>query len=195
MNGWEAESEAAALLIGLGITRELHDKKMAELSGNEKVRVLLAQALFGRPNILLLDEPTNHLDLESIDWLENFLMDYEGTVIVVSHDRHFLNQVCTHIADIDFGKIQMYVGNYDFWYESSQLALALHARRQQEEGREDQGAASVHPTLLSATNRNPSRRLPGRSCSIKSRSTTFVRRTVNIRSSTSSQNAKQASNC
>ncbi|MFB9280260.1 ABC-F family ATP-binding cassette domain-containing protein [Cohnella cellulosilytica] len=125
MNGWEAESEAAGMLNGLGITSELHDKKMAELSGNEKVRVLLAQALFGNPNILLLDEPTNHLDLESINWLEEFLSRYEGTVIVVSHDRHFLNQVCTHIADIDFGKIQMYVGNYDFWYESSQLALRL----------------------------------------------------------------------
>lgn len=125
LNGWDAESDAAALLIGLGISRDLHDKKMSELSGNEKVRVLLAQALFGRPNNLLLDEPTNHLDLESIRWLENFLMDYEGTVIVVSHDRHFLNKVCTHIADIDFGKIQMYVGNYDFWYESSQLALAM----------------------------------------------------------------------
>ncbi|MCL6604525.1 MAG: ATP-binding cassette domain-containing protein [Paenibacillus sp.] len=125
LNGWDAEPDAGAMLIGLGIPREMHDKKMAELSGNEKVRVLLAQALFGRPNNLLLDEPTNHLDLESIGWLENFLMDYEGTVIVVSHDRHFLNKVCTHIADIDFGKIQMYVGNYDFWYESSQLAQAL----------------------------------------------------------------------
>ncbi|WP_106766987.1 ABC-F family ATP-binding cassette domain-containing protein [Paenibacillus faecalis] len=125
LNGWEAESDAAALLIGLGIPRELHDKKMAELGGKEKVRVLLAQALFGRPHNLLLDEPTNHLDIESIQWLENFLMDYEGTVIVVSHDRHFLNKVCTHIADIDFGKIQLYVGNYDFWYESSQLALQL----------------------------------------------------------------------
>lgn len=125
MNGWDAESDAAALLIGLGISREMHDKKMSELSGNEKVRVLLAQALFGQPNNLLLDEPTNHLDIDSIGWLENFLMDYEGTVIVVSHDRHFLNKVCTHIADIDFGKIQMYVGNYDFWYESSQLALTL----------------------------------------------------------------------
>ncbi|MFD2614278.1 ABC-F family ATP-binding cassette domain-containing protein [Paenibacillus gansuensis] len=125
LNGWDAEPEAGELLIGLGISRELHDKKMAELDGNEKIRVLLAQALFGRPSILLLDEPTNHLDLRSIQWLENFLMDYEGTVIVVSHDRHFLNKVCTHIADIDFGKIQMYVGNYDFWYESSQLALAL----------------------------------------------------------------------
>ncbi|WP_410772257.1 ABC-F family ATP-binding cassette domain-containing protein [Fontibacillus sp. BL9] len=135
LNGWDAEPDAAALLIGLGIPRDLHDKKMAELSGNEKVRVLLAQALFGRPNNLLLDEPTNHLDLESIQWLENFLMDYEGTVIVVSHDRHFLNKVCTHIADIDFGKIQMYVGNYDFWYESSQLALQLQrdANKKKEE--------------------------------------------------------------
>lgn len=125
MNGWESESEAAEMLNGLGIGSDLHDKLMSELDGNEKVRVLLAQALFGSPHILLLDEPTNHLDIESIRWLENFLADYEGTVIVVSHDRHFLNTVCTHIADIDFGKIQMYVGNYDFWYESSQLALQL----------------------------------------------------------------------
>ncbi|MBC8081229.1 MAG: ATP-binding cassette domain-containing protein [Gorillibacterium sp.] len=125
LNGWEAESDAASLLIGLGIPKPLHEKKMKELDGNEKVRVLLAQALFGSPNILLLDEPTNHLNLESINWLENFLAKFEGTVIVVSHDRHFLNQVCTHIADIDFGKIQMYVGNYDFWYESSQLATRL----------------------------------------------------------------------
>jgi len=123
MNGWDAESEAATMLNGLGIDENLHDKKMKELSGNEKVRVLLAQALFGNPDILLLDEPTNHLDLASIKWLENFLSSFENTVIVVSHDRHFLNQVCTHIADIDFGKIQLYVGNYDFWYESSQLAL------------------------------------------------------------------------
>ncbi|TMV50253.1 ATP-binding cassette domain-containing protein [Paenibacillus mesophilus] len=125
LNGWEAESDAASLLIGLGIGTELHDKQMKELSGNEKVRVLLAQALFGTPQNLLLDEPTNHLDIESINWLVNFLGRFEGTVIVVSHDRHFLNEVCTHIADIDFGKIQMYVGNYDFWYESSQLAMKL----------------------------------------------------------------------
>jgi ATPase subunit of ABC transporter with duplicated ATPase domains len=125
LNGWQAESDAAELLIGLGITKEKQDLKMKDLSGNEKVRVLLAQALFGNPNILLLDEPTNHLDIESINWLENFLAKFEGTVIVVSHDRHFLNQVCTHIADIDFSKIQLYVGNYDFWYESSQLALRL----------------------------------------------------------------------
>ncbi|SHE14025.1 ABC transporter protein ATPase [Chlamydia abortus] len=139
LNGWEAESDAAELLMGLGIPKELHDQKMKELSGNEKVRVLLAQALFGRPNILLLDEPTNHLDLESIRWLQNFLDGYEGTVIVVSHDRHFLNEVCTHIADIDFGKIQMYVGNYDFWYESSQLALKLakEANKKVEEKRKE----------------------------------------------------------
>jgi len=123
MNGWEAESEAATLLNGLGIGEEFHNKKMEELDGNQKVRVLLAQALFGNPDILLMDEPTNHLDIESIRWLENFLYNFENTVIVVSHDRHFLNKVCTHIADIDFGKIQVYVGNYDFWYESSQLAL------------------------------------------------------------------------
>ncbi len=125
LNGWMAESDAAELLIGLGIPKDLHEKKMKDLDGNQKVRVLLAQALFGNPDNLLLDEPTNHLDLESIEWLENFLMNYEKTVIVVSHDRHFLNKVCTHIADIDFGKIQIYVGNYDFWYESSQLALQL----------------------------------------------------------------------
>ncbi|MBR9660151.1 ABC-F family ATP-binding cassette domain-containing protein [Bacillus cereus] len=125
LNGWEAESEAAILLKGLGIGDDLHDKKLSELTGAEKVKVLLAQALFGKPDILLLDEPTNHLDLKAIQWLENFLMNFENTVIVVSHDRHFLNKVCTHMADLDFGKIQLYVGNYDFWYESSQLALKL----------------------------------------------------------------------
>ncbi|MGR6004090.1 ABC-F family ATP-binding cassette domain-containing protein [Bacillus cereus] len=125
LNGWEAESEVAILLKGLGIGENLHDKKLSELTGAEKVKVLLAQALFGQPDILLLDEPTNHLDLKAIQWLENFLMNFENTVIVVSHDRHFLNKVCTHMADLDFGKIQLYVGNYDFWYESSQLALKL----------------------------------------------------------------------
>ena len=123
LNGWEAESDAATILNGLNIGEEYHYKKMKDLDGNEKVRILLAQALFGNPDILLMDEPTNHLDVASITWLENFLANFENIVIVVSHDRHFLNQVCTQIADIDFGKIQMYVGNYDFWYQSSQLAL------------------------------------------------------------------------
>jgi ATPase subunit of ABC transporter with duplicated ATPase domains len=123
MSGYEAESGAASLLGGLGIGEELHGKKMKELEGGEKVRVLLAQALFGNPDILLLDEPTNNLDIESITWLENFLYNFNNTVVVVSHDRHFINKVCTHIADIDFGRIQLYTGNYDFWVQSSQLAL------------------------------------------------------------------------
>lgn len=127
MNGWNVESDAAALLSGLGIKEDLHYKLMNELSGNEKIRVLLAQALFGNPDILLLDEPTNDLDIETISWLENFLADFQNTVIVVSHDRHFLDTVCTHIADIDFGKINIYTGNYSYWYESSQLALRQRA--------------------------------------------------------------------
>ena len=123
MNGWEAESDAAMLLNGLGIDTEYHYAMMRDLNGNEKVKVLLAQALFGNPDILLLDEPTNHLDLGAIEWLEEFLINFDNTVIVVSHDRYFLNKVCTHIADIDYGKIQLYAGNYDFWYESSQLMI------------------------------------------------------------------------
>ena len=123
MDGWDAETNAAMLLNGLGIETDLHYSTMADLNGNEKVKVLLAKALFGNPDILLLDEPTNHLDLDAIAWLEDFLIDFENTVIVVSHDRYFLNKVCTHIADIDYGKIQLYAGNYDFWYESSQLIV------------------------------------------------------------------------
>ena len=123
MNGWEAESDAAMLLNGLGIGTDLHYSTMNTLNGNEKVKILLAKALFGNPDILLLDEPTNHLDLDAIAWLEDFLIDFDNTVIVVSHDRYFLNKVCTHIADIDYGKIQLYAGNYDFWYESSQLLV------------------------------------------------------------------------
>ena len=126
LDGWEAESNAASLLMGLGIPKDLHDKQVKELKGGDKVKVLLAQALFGKPDILLLDEPTNHLDFKSIMWLENFLMNLEdSTIIIVSHDRHFLNKVCTHMCDVDFSKIQLYVGNYDFWYESSQLASKL----------------------------------------------------------------------
>lgn len=125
MDGWSAESEASLLLQGLGISTDLHEKNVSDLTGNDKVKVLLAQALFGKPGILILDEPTNDLDVKSIKWLQDFLGDFEGTVIVVSHDRYFLNEVCTHMVDIDFGKIKMFVGNYDFWYESSQLALQM----------------------------------------------------------------------
>ncbi|MFL2099979.1 ABC-F family ATP-binding cassette domain-containing protein [Desemzia sp. FAM 23991] len=127
LNGWEAEPEAATLLQGLGIQEDLHYLKMSELSGGQKVKVLLAQALFGKPDVLLLDEPTNGLDKKSIEWLEEFLINFQNTVIVVSHDRHFLNKVCTHMCDVDFGKIKLYVGNYDFWLESSQLAAKLQA--------------------------------------------------------------------
>ena len=123
MDGWNAESDAATLLSGLGVDTDIHYKMMSELDGNLKVKVLLAQALFGNPDVLLLDEPTNHLDLDAIAWLEEFLINFENTVIVVSHDRYFLNKVCTHIADIDYAKIQLYAGNYDFWYESSQLMI------------------------------------------------------------------------
>ena len=135
MNGWEAESDATALLNGLGIDTELHYKYLKDLTGSEKVKVLLAQALFGNPDILLLDEPTNHLDLDAIAWLEEFLINFDNTVIVVSHDRYFLNKICTQIADIDYGKIQLFAGNYDFWYESSQLIIRQmkEANRKKEE--------------------------------------------------------------
>ncbi len=123
MNGWEAESDAESMLNGLGIETEFHYALMSELTGPQKVKVLLARALFGNPDILLLDEPTNHLDLDAIAWLEEFLINFENTVIVVSHDRYFLNKVCTQTADIDYGKIQLYAGNYDFWFESSQLII------------------------------------------------------------------------
>ncbi|WP_432408791.1 ABC-F family ATP-binding cassette domain-containing protein [Wukongibacter sp. M2B1] len=135
LDGWEAEVNAEKLLLGLGIDKELHYKRMEELKGSEKVKVLLAQALFGNPDILLLDEPTNHLDFKTITWLEEFLINYQNTVIVVSHDRHFLNKVCTHMLDIDFGKAKLFVGNYDFWYESSQLALRL--MKEQNKKKED----------------------------------------------------------
>ena len=137
MNGYEAEAEAAVLLNGLGIPEEMRQKKMKELDGSDKVRVLLAQALFGNPDILLLDEPSNHLDLKTITWLEEFLSRFQNTVIIVSHDRHFLNQVCTHVADIDYGKIQVYAGNYDFWYQASQL----HFHQKETEGKKAKAKA------------------------------------------------------
>lgn len=135
MNGWDAETDSGRLLQGLGIGPELYGARMGELRGGEKVKVLLAQALFGKPDILLLDEPTNNLDMKSIDWLEDFLLDFEGTVIVVSHDRHFLNTICTHIVDIDFNQVRMYVGNYDFWYESSKAMQQI--MKDQNKRRED----------------------------------------------------------
>ncbi|MBI1861564.1 MAG: ATP-binding cassette domain-containing protein [Deltaproteobacteria bacterium] len=153
LNGWEAEANAAVLLSGLGIETSLHTKKMSELKGAEKVKVLLAQALFGSPDVLLLDEPTNHLDSAAIRWLEEFLYDFEKTVIVVSHDRHFLNKVCTHMADIDYGRITLYSGNYDFWYESSQLALRL----QQEKTRKTEDKARELKEFIARFSANASK--------------------------------------
>ncbi len=153
MNGYEAESEAAVLLSGLGISEEMSSKKMKELEGGDKVRVLLAQALFGNPDILLLDEPTNHLDLQSIAWLEDFLSRFQNTVIIVSHDRHFLNQVCTHMADIDYGKIQVYVGNYDFWYEASRL----HFRQKETESKKAEAKAKELKEFIQRFSSNASK--------------------------------------
>ena len=134
----------ASLLSGLGISADLHDKQMSELENNQKVKVLLAQSLFGEPDVLLLDEPTNGLDIPAISWLEDFLINFDNTVIVVSHDRHFLNNVCTHIADLDFGKIKLYVGNYDFWYQSSQLAQKMA----QEQNKKKEEKLKSYKTLL-----------------------------------------------
>ena len=153
MNGYEAETDAATLLSGLGITEDLHVKKMKELEGGQKVRVLLAQALFGNPDILLLDEPTNNLDIESITWLENFLYNFNNTVIVVSHDRHFINKVCTHIADIDFGKIKVYAGNFDFWAQSVQLAL----KQQREENKKKEEKAKELQAFIERFSSNASK--------------------------------------
>ncbi|MFV0439814.1 MAG: ABC-F family ATP-binding cassette domain-containing protein [Lachnospirales bacterium] len=153
LDGWNAESNAETLLNNLGVSSDNHYKKMSELDEIQKVKVLLAQALFGNPDILLLDEPTNHLDIEAIAWLENFLADFENTVIIVSHDRHFLNQVCTHIADIDFGKIQLYLGNYDFWYESSQLAL----RQAKEENKKKEAKAKEMMEFIQRFSANASK--------------------------------------
>lgn len=153
MGGWESESDASQLLQGLGIPVPLHEKQMGELDGRQKVKVLLSQALFGRPDIILLDEPTNNLDIDSVVWLEEFLMDYEGTVLVVSHDRYFLNNVCTHIVDIDFGKIRLYVGNYDFWYESSQLMQKL----QKEQNKKTEDKAKVLQDFITRFSANKSK--------------------------------------
>jgi ATPase subunit of ABC transporter with duplicated ATPase domains len=153
MGGWDAESNAAVLLAGLGVGTELHGKKLKELSDGHKVKVLLAQALFGNPDILLLDEPTNHLDAAAIRWLEEFILEFEKTVIVVSHDRHFLNMVCTHMADIDFGKIKTYTGNYDFWYESSQLALKM----QEEKHRKQEDKANELKSFIARFSANKSK--------------------------------------
>jgi ATPase subunit of ABC transporter with duplicated ATPase domains len=153
LNGWTAESDAGILLAGLGIGTEFHSLKMRELQDGQKVKVLLAQALFGEPDILLLDEPTNHLDLAAIKWLEEFLLNYEKTVIVVSHDRHFLNQVCTHMADIDYNNIKIYTGNYDFWYESSQLALKL----QQDQNKKVQEKAEELKSFIARFSANASK--------------------------------------
>ncbi len=153
MNGYEAEAEAAVLLNGLGIPEEMRQKKMKELDGGDKVRVLLAQALFGNPDILLLDEPTNQLDLKTINWLEEFLSRFQNTVIIVSHDRHFLNQVCTHMADIDYGKIQVYVGNYDFWYQASQL----HFRQKETESKKARAKAEELKEFIQRFSSNASK--------------------------------------
>lgn len=161
LNGWEAESDASKLIQGLGLSEDILYSTMENLSGNEKVKVLLAQALFGNPDIILLDEPTNHLDIAAISWLEDFIMDYHGTVIVVSHDRHFLNTVCTHTVDIDFNKIKMYVGNYEFWYESSQLIQRLQklqSKKNEEKVKELQNFISRFSANKSKSKQATSRR-------------------------------------
>jgi ATPase subunit of ABC transporter with duplicated ATPase domains len=147
MDGWNAESDAASLLSDLGIKEEFHYTLMKDLSGKQKVRVLLAQALFGKPDNLLLDEPTNDLDLETVKWLENYLSNYENTVLVVSHDRHFLDAISTHTVDIDFGKIQMFAGNYSFWYQSSQLALKQQQKQNKKIRRKEKRASGIYSAL------------------------------------------------
>ena len=163
MGGWEAETEAGKLLQGLGLSLDLLEQSMAGLPVRDKVKVLLAQALFGQPDIILLDEPTNHLDNDSITWLEDFLMDYPGTVIVVSHDRHFLNNVCTHIVDVDYNQIKIYVGNYDFWYESSQLMQRLIREQNRKVEIKSRICSHLSPGFR-PTNPNPGKRPLGGSC-------------------------------
>ena len=171
LNGYEAEAEAGVLLSGLGIDEDMIGLRMKELDGGDKVRVLLAQALFGNPDILLLDEPTNNLDVQSIAWLEEFLIRFPNTVIIVSHDRHFLNQVCTHVADIDYGQIRVYVGNYDFWYQASQLALT---QRQQENKKAAAKVAELKEFIQRFSSNASKAKRPrrARSCSTRSRSRT-----------------------
>ena len=189
MNGWEAESDAATLLNGLGIGTELHYEMMKNLNGPEKVKVLLAQALFGNPDILLLDEPTNHLDLDAIAWLEEFLINFENTVIVVSHDRYFLNKVCTQIADIDYGKIKLYAGNYDFWFESSQLLIKQMKEANKKKEKRSKNFRNLFPDSV-PTLPSPNRLLPVSVPWRRSSLTTCVRPAVNILTSTSVQTAK-----
>ena len=167
LDGWEAEPEAAVLLQGLNIPDELHHVQLKELTAGQRVKVLLAQALFGKPDVLLLDEPTNGLDIQSINWLEEFLINFDNTVIVVSHDRHFLNKVCTHMADLDFGKIKLYVGNYDFWLESSQLAAKLQSQSNAKKKNKSKNCKNLLPALVQ-TRQNQSKPLLERKCWIKS---------------------------
>lgn len=194
LNGWEAESEAAILLQGLGISEALHHVKMAELTGSEKVKVLLAQALFGKPDVLLLDEPTNHLDLKAIQWLEEFLIEFDNTVIVVSHDRHFLNKVCTQIADLDFSKIQLYPGNYDFWYESSQLALKMAQDQNKKKKRRSKNFKLSSPVSV-RMHPNRNKRLHVKRLWKKSNWMIFVHLPAAILSSTSRWVAKSEMTC
>ena len=189
MNGWEAESDAANLLNGLGIDTELHYKYLKELTGSEKVKVLLAQALFGNPDILLLDEPTNHLDLDAIAWLEEFLINFDNTVIVVSHDRYFLNKVCTQIADIDYGKIQLYAGNYDFWYESSQLLIRQMKKLIRKKKKRSKNFRTLFPGSVPMLP-NPSRQHPGNVLLKRSSLMRSSHPAVNIHTSTSVRTVK-----
>ena len=189
MNGWEAESDAATLLNGLGIETDLHYSQMADLTGSQKVKVLLAQALFGNPDILLLDEPTNHLDLPAIEWLEEFLINFDNTVIVVSHDRYFLNKVCTHTADIDYGKIQLYAGNYDFWFESSQLLIKQMKEATRRKKKRSKNFRNLFPDSV-PTLPSPNRRLPVNVPWKRSSLTICVRPAVNTHTSTSVQTAR-----
>ena len=194
MNGWEAESDAATLLNGLGIETDLHYSQMADLTGSQKVKVLLAQALFGNPDILLLDEPTNHLDLPAIEWLEEFLINFDNTVIVVSHDRYFLNKVCTHTADIDYGKIQLYAGNYDFWFESSQLLI----KQMKEANKKKEEKIKELQEFISrfSANASKSKQATSRKRALEKSSWMIcVLPVVSIHTSTSVQTARSAMKC